>query len=769
MKRVLTWLLALSTCTAGAAHAQGAAAPALIPRPRSVERGDGELVLTAATRLLVTQEALAPTARVIAAQLRDAVGFEPALAGDADQRGGPLIRLELDPALGPEAYRLAVDPAGVRIVGGDAAGVFHGAQTLRQLLPARTGADARPTPPTLPALRVEDAPRFGWRGMHLDVSRHFLTRREVERFIDLMALYKFNRLHLHLTDDQGWRLEIRRYPKLTEEGAWRTPSPHDVEVLRRQPENPDFFRLPDEHFRGTGDERRYGGFYTQDDMRAIIAHAAARHVTIVPEIDMPGHFMAAIASYPELSCTGQAAWGQTFSVPLCAGKEEVYAFVENVLDEVAALFPGEYVHVGGDEVEKSTWQAHPGTQALMRREGLRDVDALQGYFIHRVERMLNERGKKLVGWDEIIEGGLSPTATVMYWRGWVPEAPATAARQGNDVVMSPTSCCYFDAEETAESLRFVYHFEPVPAGLTAAQARHILGVQANLWSEYIPTVAQLEYQAFPRMLALAEVAWTATARRDWPDFQRRLAAHYPRLDALGVHYRVPPVPGLHPRTVLTRDTVITLAPPVPGVALRYTTDGSLPTRASTPHTVPLRVSGDVTLRVRPFYPSGLAGAAQTIRLERQTLRPADRPSGLLAGLRASYFPVGVTTVQALTGPPASVVVTPELAVPPGERAPAFGMIFSGYLRVPADGVYTFTVASDDGSALYVGERLVVDNDGPHGRRGLSGQVALAAGLHPVRLLFFEGGGGHALQVEWAGPGLPRAVVPGAALFHATAR
>ncbi|MEO5815190.1 MAG: family 20 glycosylhydrolase [Gemmatimonadaceae bacterium] len=767
MKRILIHVLALhvlalSTSPAGLAHAQGTAEPALIPLPQHVEREAGEFLFTSATRLLVGDKSLRPVARVIASQLRDAVGFAPAVSSGPQARGRPLIRLELDRALGREAYHLTVNAAGVRIVGGDSAGVFYGAQTMLQLLPVRATPKARVT---LPALRVEDAPRFGWRGMHLDVSRHFFTVPEVERFIDHIALYKFNRLHLHLTDDEGWRLEIKRYPKLTEEGAWRTPSRHDADVLQRGVRNPDFQRLPEERYRGTGTERRYGGFYTQADMRALIAYATARQITIVPEIDMPGHVMAAITSYPELSCTGQAAWGATFSVPLCPGKAEVYTFVENVLDEVAALFPGQYIHIGGDEVEKTTWKEDPGSQALMQREGLKDVQELQGYFIGRVEAMLRARGKKLIGWDEIVDGGVSPTATIMYWRGWVPSAPAIAARRGNDVIMSPTSCCYFDAEESDESLRSVFEFHPVPDGLTTEQAAHILGVQANLWSEYIPTTAQLEYQAFPRMLALADVAWTGAARPDWPGFQRRVAAHYPRLNALGVHYRVPPISGLYARNVFTHDTTIVLTPPVSGVALYYTTDGSLPTRASTPHTVPVQVRGDVDLRVRPFYPTGLGGPAQTIRLERQSLRPADRVTGLLPGLRAEYYPIGVNTVQKLTGTPASVAVAPDFVVPAGPRASTFGMIFSGYLRIPEDGVYTFTVASDDGSALYLGERLVVDNDGPHSRRGVSGQVALSAGLHPVRLLFFEGGGGYSLQVEWEGPSLLRTVLPAGALFH----
>ena len=749
----------LAAALPDAARAQDASAVAIVPRPLTMARARGQFVLATGTRI-VAPPALMRTAGLLATIVREANGVTPALVSRSARSTGE-VRLALDSTLAAEAYRLEVTPTVVRITGGSDAGVFHGVQSFRQLLPVRRAAAA----PRIAAVRIDDAPRFAWRGMHLDVSRHFFSLAYLKRFVDYLSLYKFNRFHLHLTDDQGWRLDIPQYPKLVRDGAWRTPNDHDREVLRRGADNPDFFHLPAEHFRGEGESRRYGGYYTRDDIRELVAYAEARHVTIVPEVDMPGHFMAAIAEYPELSCTGAAAWGKTFSVPLCPGKEEAYTFVGHVLDEVTSLFPGPWVHVGGDEVEKTTWADHAGNQALMAREGLPDVDALQGYFMRRVARMLADRGKRMIGWDETVGDSLPRDATIMYWRGWVPDAPVAAARRGHDVVMSPTSCCYFDYEETSETLASLYSFEPVPAALRPEEATRILGVQANLWSEYIATPAQVELLAFPRMLALAEVAWTDTARRDWDDFSRRLRVHYPRLDAMGARYRVPALAGLHPRTVVVRDTTIRLQSPVPGVHLRYTTDGSVPTRTSRAGTVPLRVTRDVTLRVRPWYPDGTAGATQTVRIEREVLRAADTPASVQPGLGMAFHRVGVTSVDSIRGLPERTVVVPEVAVPPDARADAFALVFVGRIRVPREGVYTFTLASDDGSTLHVGDRLVVDNDGAHGPRAITGQVALRAGLHPIRVRFFEGGGGYTLQLLWAGPGVTAGAVPASALRH----
>jgi hexosaminidase len=383
------------------------------------------------------------------------------------------------------------------------------------------------------ALRVDDAPRFPYRGMHLDVARHFFGPDFVKRYIDMLARYKINRFHWHLTEDQGWRMQIDRYPRLTEIGAYRdeTHIGHG-----RDPFN--------------GDGQRYGGFYTKDEIRDIVAYAQARYITIVPEIEMPGHALAALAAYPELGCTeGPFEVGQTWGVfeDIFCPSEETFTFLENVLSEVIELFPGELIHVGGDEAPKVRWEESELVRLLKEREGLADEHEVQSWFIQRIERFLNARGRRLIGWDEILDGGLAPNATVMSWRGTV--GGIEAARQGHDVVMTPYSHLYLDyyqSENQADEpfaiggfvpLDTVYAYEPVPDELTPAEARHILGAQANVWTEYMPTESHVEYMVFPRMFALAEVAWSARDRRDYGGFLERLPWHFARLGALGVSYR----------------------------------------------------------------------------------------------------------------------------------------------------------------------------------------------------------------------------------------
>ncbi len=522
------------------AAAQPAPSYPIVPLPRQVDAREGTFVLDSTTAIAASSPQALQEAEAWAARVRQASGLPlPVAVG-----GSAPITFTLDPAAatGDEGYTLDVMPGAITVTASTAAGLFYGAQTLRQLLPP--AADRGGVNPagagfawTVPAVRIEDAPRFRWRGLHLDVSRHFSSVAFVKRYIDLMALYKLNRFHWHLTDDQGWRIEIKKYPRLTEVGAWR-----DGTLVGHYRNKPQVF-----------DSVRYGGYYTQDEIREVVAYAAARHVTVVPEIEMPGHASAAIAAYPELGCRATPppvvqTWG-VFEDIFCP-KEETFAFLENVLEEVISLFPGPYVHVGGDEAPKKAWEESALAQEVMQREGLADEHALQSYFIRRIERFLNAHDRRLIGWDEIVEGGLSPTATLMFWRDWNKEALAMAARQGNDLIMTPTGALYFDyfqADPATEPLGIggmntmeeVYAFEPVPASYSDEEARHVLGAQANLWREYIETDSHVEYMMYPRTLALAEVVWTARDRRDWADFQRRLPAQLRRLNVLGVHYRPP--------------------------------------------------------------------------------------------------------------------------------------------------------------------------------------------------------------------------------------
>jgi hexosaminidase len=487
-------------------------------------------------------------ARWLRSTLGAATGYPLADGHDTENR----IVLGIDPELAPEGYRVVIDGYARRIEGGSAAGVFWGAQTFRQLL----GPDAYRRAPVrpdrdwdLPRVTIEDSPRFRWRGLMLDVSRHFMPKDGVLRHLDLLAAHKLNVFHFHLTDDQGWRVQIERYPKLTEVGSWRarTKFGHRASPL--------------------WEEKPHGGFYTQDDIREIVAYAAERHISVVPEIDIPGHSQAAIAAYPELgntdvidttSLTVWDNWGVSKNV--LAPTDNALRFYEGVFEEVLELFPADaaefsaFLHIGGDECAKDQWRQSPAAQARIKELGLADEDALQSWFIRHFDNWLSARGRRLIGWDEILEGGLAEGAAVSSWRGY--EGGITAARAGHDVVMCPEQHVYLDHRQDGgedepvpigyvRTLEDVYRFEPVPPQLTEAEARHVLGTQANVWTEAMENHARVDYQTFPRLAAFAEVAWSslpAPAERDFADFERRLTAHYGRLDALGVAYRPPAGP-----------------------------------------------------------------------------------------------------------------------------------------------------------------------------------------------------------------------------------
>ncbi len=510
----------------------------LVPKPLWVAVSSGTFDLNQTTRL-VAKPGAETEANNLAATLRLPTGFAlPVETGPAGANG---IVLELDralePELGGEGYQLAAKPDRILIRAAGAAGLFYGGVTLRQLLPPEACgtnrlSQALPDGWRIPAVEIKDAPRFRWRGLLVDPARHFLPVPSLKRLLDAMALHKLNTLQLHLTDDQGWRLEVKKYPRLTQVGSLRKESPRPRD-------------------RNRGDGTPYGPFfYTQEQMRDLVAYAGARHVTVLPEIEMPGHFLAALAAYPELSCTGgpfevRTRWGVEKDI-LCPGRDEAVAFAQDVLHEVLAVFPSRFIHIGGDEAPRDRWKTCPRCQARLKAEGLQSEAQLQTWFNHRIEQFLLSKGRRMIGWDEILEGGLTPGAAVMSWRGM--EGGLAAAESGHDVVMSPTSHCYFDyaqaqGPDEPESiggfipLAKVYGFEPVPPRLALDRQPHILGAQGNVWGEFLWTPQDVEYFAFPRAAALAEVVWSPPAARDFPDFQRRLSYHLRRLDALGVNFR----------------------------------------------------------------------------------------------------------------------------------------------------------------------------------------------------------------------------------------
>ena len=514
----------------------------IVPAPSRVVAGAGTFVLTPETALAAVGPA-AEVAALFAQQIAPATGFALPVV-DVAQGDRPVIAFELDEAaaaLGAEGYHLMVAPSQVTARAAQPAGLFYAAQSLRQLLPPEVFqlAPVEGVAWTMPCVEIEDVPRFGWRGAMLDVCRHFMPKDFVLRFIDLLALHKLNIFHWHLTDDQGWRIEIKKYPRLTEIGAWRKESlvgrlQHDAEM--------------------TFDGVPHGGFYTQDDVREVVAYAQARHVTVVPEIEMPGHAQAAIAAYPELGNLTEPLGVRTYwgiSDNVFNVEESTIAFLQDVLDEVLDLFPSEFIHVGGDEAPKKQWRESPAAQARMQALGLHDEEELQSYFIRRMDAYLTSKGRRLLGWDEILEGGLAENATVMSWRG--VQGGVAAVNAGHDVVMAPNSHTYFDYYQSDDRdveplaiggflpLEGAYAFEPVCEGIDAEYAHHVLGGQGQVWTEYIPTPEHVEYMAFPRLCALAEAVWTLAGNRDYADFLARLEMHLRRLDALNVHYRRPEI------------------------------------------------------------------------------------------------------------------------------------------------------------------------------------------------------------------------------------
>ncbi len=761
----------------------------LIPLPKEVEPGRGEFILSPQTGILISPASdreLSDLVERWADPIRQASGLSLPVVARGAESAGDVIRITLKlsgtdgaavppgeglPGTSAEAYELEVTRKGIELEAPGRAGVFYGLETLQELIPGMRAATHDALDPwSVPAVEIEDAPRFPYRGMHLDVGRHFFPVSFIKRYIDLLATYKMNAFHWHLTEDQGWRLEIRGFPRLTEVGSCRS------ETMVEKNFDPY-----------VGDGTPYCGFYTQEEAREIVAYARERFITVIPEIEMPGHSVAALAAYPELACTPgpfqvYTRWGVTQDI-YCP-KEETFAFLEDVLGEVMDIFPSPYIHIGGDEAPKGRWEESEFAQEVIQQEGLADEEELQSWFIRRIERFLNGRGRRIIGWDEILEGGLAPDATVMSWRGMA--GGTDAARQGHDVIMTPNSNLYLDyyQGDTIQEplaiggyspLEAVYAFEPIPPDLSPSEATHVLGAQGNVWTEYISTPDHVEYMVIPRMLALSEVVWTPRDRRSWTTFVGRLPAHLSRLGSQGIHFRIPDVLGLEEDVVTLADSAwVRLRAPLLDARIHYTLDGTDPGPASPQYDGPFQIPVDeagTEVAARIILPDGSAGAFRKARFRRTHLMaPVAVPlSDRRPGLAIEAYTGRFRSVDRITGgDPLPMDETPSqpkgaslprVTLPARPPAGGYGLVLSGFVRVPRKGIYTFILSSDDGSRLTVGHRIVVDHDGPHGMSEAEGKVGLHRGWHPFEVRYFQSGGDSGLKLEIEGPGLSRREVP----------
>lgn len=668
--------------------------------------------------------------------------------------------------LASEAYTLNIDSNKIEI-SGNQKGMFYAIQTLFQLV---NGYNL-----TLPAVTINDEPRYAYRGLHLDVSRHFYPITFIKQYLDLMAMYKLNNFHWHLTDDQGWRIEIKKYPLLTQVGGYR----NQTLIGNFHDRMPQWF-----------DNKPYGGFYSQQEIKEIVAYADGKFINIIPEIDMPGHSLAALAAYPHLACgknPGQfktaERWG-IFDDIFCAGKDSTFIFLEDVLTEVMQLFPSKYIHIGGDEVIKTKWKTCPYCQKTIRKQKLKDENQLQSYFIERIEKFVNKNGRLIIGWDEILDGGLAPNATVMSWQS--VQGGINAAKQKHSAIMCPSTMgLYLDhtqGKSDQEPLSIggdgriekIYAYNPTPAGLSSQFTNYIIGVQANMWTEYMPTTTKVEYMLMPRLQALSEIAWTTLENKNYTNFtNQRLALHLSWFDKTELLYRVPTAIGAKDTSInITNSYTFFWQPPVIGAKIYYTIDGYTPNSTTHLYTQPLQVfvpyGEKRAVKSVVITPSGKQSAITTTWLINQNPYQAIADSlNKQAGIKYYYVPkLFKLTTEIDTCKATNTGVIPTISINKIlNKAREYGVIFEGFINVNEDAVFEFSLNSDDGSKLYIDDDLLIDNDLKHARFQLSAGANLKKGLHKIKVAYFDVGPGSVLQVFIKGTDGKKIEIPGVMLFH----
>ena len=709
----------------------------IIPTPQSLVQHDGFFRLGSNTAIAAASPEAKTVAEFFAAKMRTATGLNIQVA----EKGN--IQLSVDPSLdvaNDEGYTLDVTKDGAVVVAKTAQGLFYGMQSFLQLLPAEIESPSKVNGIAwqAPAVSIKDAPRFGYRGIMLDPCRHFMPVENVKKYLDVLSLFKMNRMHWHLTDDQGWRIEIKKYPKLTEIASKRID----------------------------GEGTEHSGYYTQEEIKEIVKYAADRFITVVPELELPGHEMAAIAAYPNLSCKGEQGtprviWGVE-DIVMCPGKEDMFTFLQDVIDEMVPLFPSEYFHIGGDECPKISWKNCPLCQKRIKEEGLKAdskhsaEERLQSYVIQRMEKYLATKGKKIIGWDEILEGGLAPSATVMSWRG--EDGGIAAALMDHTVIMTPGgNGMYLDAYQGDSKIEPVtiggytllektYSYDPIPDTLVAmGKSNYILGVQGNTWSEYMYDEAKRDYMVFPRILAVAEIGWTNLDRKDYKDFERRIENAYVRLDGHAINYHIPQPeqPNGSCNFVAFTDKASLEFKTTRPIKMVYTLDGSEPTPASTAYTAPIEITETTTLKIASVLPSGKMSPIRTIQVEKQSLAPAKEVAKTTPGLNMEVTDGMYLNVKELEAAQKetkksvikdlkeirSVVKTSESM----RGVNQYAAVATGYVNIPEDGVYFI---SSDLEEVWIDGKLLVNNGGEVKRFSRhDSSVALAKGLHEIKAVF----------------------------------
>lgn len=683
-------------------------------------------------------------------ELKSAKILESALNAKTNSKKSNL-KIEFDSSKNlssKEGYKIEITSNKITIIGQEE-GLFYAVQSLLQLLPNKISAEIK-----LPCVIIEDQPRYSYRGLHLDVCRHFFSVPVIKDFIAQMASYKLNNFHWHLTDDQGWRIEIKKYPKLTEIGSKR----NQTLVGNKFERTPFFF-----------DGNPYGGFYTQEEIKEVVKFAEANYVNVIPEIEMPGHASAAVTAYPNLACFPDRnykvveSWG-VFEDVFCAGKDETFTFLEDVLTEVMVLFPSKNIHVGGDECPKTRWKVCPNCQKRIKDLGLKDEHELQSYFIKRIEKFLNANGRQIFGWDEILEGGLAPNAAVMSWRG--ESGGIHAAKLKHPVVMTPEGTVYFDYNQgyspnepltvgRLSTLDKVYNYNPTPVdSLSVEEQKYIIGVQANLWSEYLTSPAKLNYMLYPRVLALAEIAWTEPQNKNYDHFlQNQLPHHLEKLELQDRLYKVPTPFGADETALIASKYILDLKPTIKNGKIFYTIDGYNPDETANWYQNPVTINipkGEYRIiKTIQISESGKRSSINKIIVRNPDLKPALTIQPKKNGLKYEYFTGNFSQVQdlELSKPVSSGILEGKISAEKWKTKLEryIGLKFNGYIFIPETGNYTFSTLSDDGSKLFIDNELIVNNDNIHWANEAYGTVKLEKGFHKFNISYFDLTGGTILN------------------------
>jgi hexosaminidase len=699
------------------------------PKPVELVQREGVFKLNSSTVFVTDAEPVRPVVDLFIAKLQRSTGYSLRQQHDKPSGNCIDIRIVSDAEMNSEGYTIDVTDNEIRITAKTPQGVFYALQTVMQLLPAEIeAAEVIKTLWTIPCVSIKDEPRFKYRGQHLDVCRHFFDVEYIKKQLEVLAMFKINKFHWHLTDDQGWRIESKKYPLLNATSTKRTE----------------------------GEGHVYGPhYYTHDQIKEVVAFARQRFIEVIPEIELPGHGVAALAAYPEYSCTGgpfevRNVWGISNDV-FCAGNDATLAFLTDIIEEVIPLFESDYIHIGGDECPKDRWAKCPKCQERIKNQKLKDEHELQSWFIRQIEQVLLKHNRKMTGWDEILEGGLAPSATVMSWRG--EEGGTEAANMGHDVIMTPIGWMYinmYQGDPKVEpttiggyiTLEKTYSYEPIPEGLNSDRTHHILGAQANLWSEYLYTPELAEYMTYPRVIALAELTWSRKEQKDYKDFERRIANQLVRLDGHHINYHIPlpEQPSSSSSQIAFIDSAIVELQTTRPVKIVYTTNKEAPTADNAKeYTRPLCFTESAILKLRSVLPSGKMSAVRTINIEKQTCAPAIT-TGITSGLKAEYYKGKYFEVSELKGKTPDEVEQIDSLEKAKYRIHDYreiyeedycSVVLTGYFHVPDDGVYCFSTAVD---RLEIDDRQFIDNEGTVRKNVRSDRsIALARGYHAIKI------------------------------------